>query len=72
MNPDTNVPVEGDQDHQGVHTPNHFCLEGPGASADAGAGQVSCQGLDFLSMEQFPPRSLSEQLIVCLSISSLS
>uniref|UniRef100_A0A8C0P088 Ig-like domain-containing protein n=1 Tax=Canis lupus familiaris TaxID=9615 RepID=A0A8C0P088_CANLF len=53
--PNTNLPVEGDQDHQRMHTHHHFCLEGPGACADGGSGQVSCQGLDFLSMEQFPP-----------------
>ncbi|CAD7666631.1 unnamed protein product [Nyctereutes procyonoides] len=34
VSPDTNLPVEGDRDHQGVHTPHHFCLEGPGAGAD--------------------------------------
>ena len=31
MNPDTNLPVGGDQDHQVVQTPHYFCLEGPGA-----------------------------------------
>ena len=72
MSPDTNLPVEGDQDHQGVHTPHHLCLEGPGAGAEAGSGQVSCQGPGFLSMEQFPPRSPSEHLIMCLPIQSLS
>ena len=72
MSPDTNIRVEGDQDHQGVHIPHHFCLEGPGAGADGGSGQVSCQGLGFLSMEQFYPRSLYEHLVMCLPLQSLS
>ena len=71
MSPDTNLLVEGDRDHQVVHTPHHFCLEGPGAGADGGSGQISCQGLDFLSMEQFPPGSPSEHLITCLPLLSL-
>ena len=72
MSPDTNLPVEGDRDHQGVHTPHHFCLEGPGAGAEGGSGKVSCLGQGFLSMEHFPPGSLSEHLIVCLPLQSLS
>uniref|UniRef100_A0A8C0M7T1 Ig-like domain-containing protein n=1 Tax=Canis lupus familiaris TaxID=9615 RepID=A0A8C0M7T1_CANLF len=70
--PNTNLPVEGDQDHQRMHTHHHFCLEGPGACADGGSGQVSCRGLDFLSMEQFPPGSPSEHLLMCLPLQSLS
>ena len=57
MSPDTNLPVEGDQEHQGVHTPHYFCLEG--ADASGGSGQVSCQGLEFLSIEYFPAGSIS-------------
>ena len=68
MSPDTNLPVEGDWDHQGVHSPHHFCLEGPGAGADGGSGQVSCRGLGFLSMEQFLPGRLSGHMILCLPI----
>ena len=45
VSPDTNLPVGGDLDHQGMHTPHHFCLEGPGAGAVGGSGQASCQGL---------------------------
>ena len=72
MSPDTNLPVGGDQDHQGVRTPHHVYLEIPGAGAEAGSGQVSCQGQGFLSKEQFPPGSPSQHLIMCLPIQSLS
>ncbi|CAK7317034.1 Immunoglobulin heavy variable 3-23 [Vulpes lagopus] len=47
-------PCRRGSGHQGVQTPHHFCLEGPGAGADGDSGQVSCQGLGFLSHEQFP------------------
>ena len=72
MSPDTNLPAEGDQDHQGVRTPHHVYLEVPRAGAETGSGQVSCQGLGFLSKEQFPPGNPSEHLIMCLPIQSLS
>ena len=72
MNPDTSFPVEGDQDHQVVHTLHNFCLEGPGAVSDGGSGQVSCQGWGILSNVQFPLGSSSEHLIMCLPIQSLS
>ena len=72
MSPDTNLPVEGDRDHQGVHTPHHFSLEGPGAGADGGSVQVSTRLLGFLSMQQSPPGSLSEHLVMCLPLQSLS
>ena len=62
--------VEGDQDHQGVHTTHHFCLEDPGAGADGGSGRVSCQGLGLLYTKQFPSGA-SLDIGFCGDLSSL-
>ena len=72
MSPDTNLPVEGDQDQQGVRTPHPFCLKGPGTGADGGSGLVSCQGLGFLSKELFPQgASLDQKFVPNYSVSDL-
>uniref|UniRef100_A0A8C0LXD5 Ig-like domain-containing protein n=1 Tax=Canis lupus familiaris TaxID=9615 RepID=A0A8C0LXD5_CANLF len=48
-----------------------FLSQGPGAGAEGCSGQVSCQRLGFLSMEQFPPGSLSGHRILFLPIQSV-
>ena len=54
MIPDTNLPVEGDQDHQGVCTLHHFCLEDPGTGVDGDSGRLPVRVCASSPWSSFP------------------
>ena len=72
MSPDTNLTVEGDLDQQGCTLVNISVLKPQEQLQMEVVGRFPIRVWGFLSIEQFPPGTLSAHMILCLRLHSLT